>query len=226
MLFVLLFGVFCSVSAQEPEVSSDDIEAEIADFEIPHFSKIDDPDLMSKATADVVQVNNNKITIQSNGVLFTVEIDPNLGYWFLTQDFKESVDTYLKYMDPQYIWNFLLSYDIHLWAEGTYSNSVAYAYFLTPDSFSRKVKNFSAVPEELQLAYMEYMLDGEEITKTELLTLANGMAWMRLEDCTYVTIVGGEYIVFRWESYDEVEMSEDDALDMQDLLSCITITPL
>ena len=218
---VLALIIVSAAFAQESEIGTAEVTVEFPTMEQEKPEKRSGDKTLSISSNDIVSISGNKYKINTGSVEINLDLDPNLGFLCLTQDFEASIDSYFIYADPIYVYEGMIQDGIHLWLD----NDIALITITTEeDRFSNQVKDLSGNSETVQKALMERFIDGfSGIFSSELVTFDNGMTWMCINDVVYITIVNGEYVWLTWGSWLNKEMTADDLEDLRDLLSGITI---
>ena len=218
---VLALIIVSAAFAQESETGTAEVTVEFPTIEQELPEKRSEDKALSISSNDIVSISGNKYKINTGSVEINLDLDPNLGFLCLTQDFAASIDSYFLYADPIYVWRGIIKDGIHLWLD---NDNALITIITDEDKFSNQVKDLSGNPETLQKAHMERFIDGfSGIYSSELVTFDNGMTWMSINDVTYITIVNGQYVWLTWGSWLNKEMTADDLKDLRDLLSGMTI---
>ena len=221
LLALTLVFCLCGTALAADDVSLEDVTIELPEIELPSF-ETRDISPYAAGTSDEVKVNGNRYTVRTGDLTFILNLDSSLGIVCLTQDFVASASNYLMFSDPQAIWELLLENEMHFYFLNMFSQSCA--FILTPgsDTLSEKFGDLSSIPEAIQQAVAAILAQSFEFDEYEIVTLDNGMTWVRLANL-YVTFVGGQYVFTIWQGDADTGMTENDLLDMEDLLSCLTI---
>ena len=211
---LFVFGAFAE------DLSEGDVATKLPDATQVHFEKRD-LESYSMASKDVVTIDGNNYTVQAGDLKYELKLDPSLGYIVLTQDYAASLEDYWIYTDSEGMWNLIVENDFHFFFDNLYTGTIAYLVNLEADDFSRKIGNLQGLSDDILEAYLAIFLRATGIEKGEIVTCGS-TPWMRLMDSVYITFVNGEYVAVYWEG--ENAMTDDDAADMQDLLSGLTIS--
>ncbi|MBR2765642.1 MAG: hypothetical protein IKE03_06650 [Blautia sp.] len=205
-----------------PEVKEGDITVSLpGDLDLDFKKR--DPESMSLPTSDVVTIDGNNYQITTDNVVLNLALDPSLGYMVLTQDLTASIQNYWIYEDPEAMCDFLIESGVHICAVNTYTTSVASILTLGSDIFSKQVGSMnSSRSEALLQGYALLLATNTGFTDYEL-GIYGDHAWVVINGDTYLTIENGQYIGAKCENL-EGGVTEDDRLDMQDFLSCLTIS--
>ncbi|MBQ6594131.1 MAG: hypothetical protein IJH78_00520 [Clostridia bacterium] len=180
-----------------------------------------DMKVFAAESGDAVTISGNRYTVDTGLVTLDLDLDPSLGYLCVTQDFLASLDTYFQFSDPEGVWNLVVENEMHFLFLNTYSNSCAYIWTYSPDSFSKKVGTLSEQSAMMQEALLSVFAKGLDAEPNGLVTCGSNV-WMRLDDVFYFTFVEGQVVQLLWEG--NSAMTSEDAQDVEDLLSCLTIT--
>ena len=221
LTLALLSGMVLYASAEEmPEYDAEDITASL-DKDVEFDLKRRDEQAFGINGADTVTVDGNNYSVDTGAVTIDLFLDPSFGYICLTQDMLASVQNYFLYEDPEAIWNMLVEDDCHYLLNSLYSDAIVSVYSYEPDDMSLDIGTLSEQSEIMQQMYTAFLATSLGFEDYSVVSLDSGV-WMYLGGYMYLTFVEGHYIQVIWDGLSE--MTEDDLLDMEDLLTEMTIT--
>lgn len=220
----LLSAMAVPAFAEELDVTAEDIAVTLEAPEEGHGLELKDAASFAADGADVVTVDGNSYTVDTGDVTFQVELDPSLGFLCLTQDLMASLEQYFMLTDdPEGLMNSLIADDTHLLFLSMYSMMEVDVYTMAPDDFSESVGTLSEQSDVMKEAYAALFAPANGFDNYELKEIGSN-TWIALTPDFYCTFVNGNYVVISVYTQDGGEMTEDDVLDLEDLLACFTIT--
>lgn len=219
----VVFGMLFTVPVMADEdFSAADITVEFPKEENADFSFKDEGALAITPTSDVVSIDGNHITIDAQLFHYDVNLDPTMGLFALTQDYVASLANFWLYNDPEGVLNYLIENEIHLVLMGINGPGL-YFHEFEGDMMAKRVGNLKGTPDDLLKAILDiYVSSG--YTKGEIVKVGDDV-WFLFDGRLYMTVIDSNYVYICWEgATPESVMSENDALDVQDILADITIT--
>ena len=220
LALALVLGALLVVPAFAEEVSESDISVTLPDAAGFQFERRD-TEKYAAGTTDVVSIDGNNYTVDSSKFRYELNLDPDMGYICVTQDYAASLESYWVYTDSEGMWKTVIDNDIHLLMDSLYYSSIVYAKEIEGDLFSSKIGNLSDWNEDLLDVYLDLFMKSNGFSSGEIVQYGT-TPWMHLEESYYLTIVNSEYVLVRWEGADA--MTSDDAADVADLLAGLTIS--
>ena len=170
------------------------------------------------ATLDTVTVEGSKVTVDAPRMHYELELDPELGYFCLTQDMEASRESYDLINDPEGFRQVLIDYDKHLYVGNTDGAGIWISDFGS-DAASMGIQDLSSIAEEDAQDWLEAFRVTEGYTTSEIVD-CGGKTWFRYNGADYMYIADGQYIWACWTG--TADMTEDDAADMQAVLAGLT----
>lgn len=223
LVLSLITTMVMTASAAEVEVTEDDISVSVEKKEQDHDLQLKESSSYAIDGADRVTIDGNTYVVETGTVTLYLDLDPSLGFICLTQDLMASVENYFMLSDdPEGLMNALIDENIHFLLLSGYSFMEVDILTIDSDEFAEQIGTLSQQSDLMKEAYAAMFGPANGFNDYELKEIGIN-TWIALTPDLYVTIVDGNYIVVETYTEDGSAMTEDDVLDLDELLASLTI---